>query len=171
MNWITHPDTQKLTHRWRAEESAILVGTHTVKIDNPSLTVRAVAGKNPLRIVIDNKLKLASTHKIFNTKAPTLVFNNIKTEQKENIELVQADLTDLTHDFCRILYERNIQSVIIEGGANTLQRFIDQNIWDEARVLTGNVYFGEGLPAPKLGIVPVSESQLGDDNITLYRNA
>ena len=129
--WITNTYSRQLVHKWRSEEMGILVGSNTVIKDNPSLTTRDWEGTSPTRIVIDTKGDLPQSLSVFNNAAKTIVI----------------DTTDPIQ-ICNTLYDANIQSVIIEGGAATLQYFIDANLWDEARVFTGNVTFNEGTKAP-----------------------
>ena len=155
--WITNKYSRQLVHKWRAEEQAILVGTNTVLEDNPSLTVRDWTGKNPIRVVLDKELKLNSDYTIFNDDAETVVIAGKENDGRQmtddllNIEFINWNLTqNIAQQICDVLYNRNINSIIIEGGAKTLQTFIDENLWDEARVFIGNVEFNEGIKAPKL---------------------
>lgn len=169
INWITMPETKQLVHKWRAEESAILVGKNTVLVDNPSLTVREWNGKNPTRIVLDAKLEISENHTIFDQGAKTIVLNKLKTEEKGNVKFIQ--LSDLMPEtILNELYSEGIQSVIIEGGALTLQSFITSNLWDEARILTGKIKFGEGLDAPAISGKLIHEFSFGEDLIHIYRN-
>ena len=139
INWITQPETQQLTHLWRSQEDAILVGKNTVLNDNPSLTVRAIEGKNPKRFVLAKQEEISSNYAVCNNEAETH-FIEAKTAQ----------------EICDALYERNIQSVIIEGGKQTLETFISAKLWDEALVFTGNVLFEAGLKAPTLSKTPIT---------------
>ncbi len=169
INWITKPETKQLVHKWRAEESAILVGKNTVIVDNPSLTVREWKGKNPTRIVLDAKLELSENHAIFDQGATTIVLNKLKTEEKGNVKFIQ--LSDLMPEtILKVLHSEGIQSVIIEGGALTLQSFITSNLWDEARILTGKIKFGEGLDAPAISGKLINEFSFGEDLTHIYRN-
>jgi len=172
INWITSPDTKRLVHLWRSQEQAILVGKNTVINDNPALTVREVAGKNPVRLVVDKNLSLNEHFNIFNNEAQTIVFNRLKSEvENQQPKLIQlsfdgTELNQLLHH----LYEQRIQSVIVEGGAYTLNQFISSNLWDEARVLTGNVSFESGLKAPALRGKVSEEMILDTDILKLYYN-
>ena len=157
--WITNTYSRQLVHKWRAEEQAILVGTNTVLEDNPSLTVRDWTGKNPTRIVIDRTSKLNLTFNVFNTEAETFIINEQNIDFKKPIA---AQITD-------ILHKKNINSVIIEGGAKTLQTFIDESLWDEARIFIGQPEFKEGLKAPKLKGKLISESKINTDILKIYK--
>lgn len=160
INRISSEESKTLVHLWRSEEQAILVGKNTVLNDNPELTVRAVSGKNPIRIVLDPKLELSAENKVFNAESPTLVLNLIKDESRENVSLIRLESFDLD-SILEKLHELQIQSILVEGGAYTLQQFIDRREWDEARVLVGDTNFGKGLRAP---IIP----QLADKIETFF---
>lgn len=151
--WITNTYSRQLVHQWRAEEHGILVGAKTVLEDNPTLTVRDVEGNNPVRIVLDNRNSLSKEFNIFNDEAETILIN--ETEPKEILDQ---------------LFLKNIQSVIIEGGAKTLQGFIDAGLWDEARVFVGNVSFKEGVKAPIFDKSPNKVENLQGDTINYYKN-
>lgn len=148
-NLITGQEAQAVSHSWRSEEQAISVGKYTVLADNPYLTVRYCEGKNPTRVIIDSRLEIPSTYNIFNHQAPTLIINRIKDEKHENIEWVKInEELDFLDQFCTILYERNILSVIVEGGLTLLEQFIYNDLWDEARVFEAPKVFGKGISAP-----------------------
>ncbi len=164
INWITEPETKSLVHKWRSEEQAILVGRNTIMNDNPSLTVRDFSGKNPIRIVIDSQLALSNMKNVFSDDAETLVFNRIKNEKIGNIEWIKIQETN-TDLILKELYKRGIQSVLVEGGSRTLQYFIIDNVWDEARVIVGNSQFGGGVKAPVLNKLPNDTYLFGKDRI------
>jgi len=130
----------------------ILVGTNTALRDNPELTVRLWQGKNPTRLIIDMNSNLPASLKIFNGQVHTIIFNASKHEQQENVLYYKlAENESIVHQIINALYQFNIQSVIIEGGAKTLQSFIDEKMWDEARVITNTELIIEhGLAAPEL---------------------
>lgn len=156
--WITNEFSRQLVHQWRAQEHAILVGSTTVLEDNPLLTIRDWTGQNPIRIVIDKKKKLPKTSNIFNSDAETFVFSESDIDFKANI----------ASQICSLLHQKNIQSVIIEGGKKTLQTFVNENLWDEARVFTGNVMFNQGLKAPVFSGKLQSTQQLNKDILNIY---
>ncbi len=151
--WITNVLSRQLVHKWRAEEQAILVGTNTVIKDNPSLTVRDWTGANPTRVVLDRNKLLSKAYAVFNNAVETLTFTQHTVKE-----------------LCDHLYKQNINSIIIEGGAKTLQLFIDENLWDEARVFKGNTEFKEGLKAPRLSGQLIFKAQLAEDTLRIYKN-
>ncbi len=159
--WITNRYSRQLTHQWRAEEQAILVGTRTVSDDNPSLTVRDWTGTHPTRIVLDRSQKLQTHYAIFNAAAPTLRIDAQSIDFKQPIAA----------QICDVLYNANITSVIIEGGTATLQTFIDENLWDEARVFTGNTFFKSGTKAPSMSGHLQASTQIHSDLLNIYTNA
>ena len=169
--WITNSISRKLVHQWRTQEDAILVGTNTALYDNPSLTARDWQGKQPLRIVIDKRLRLPSTLNLFDGSVPTLVYNFEKNKDKENIKFVK--LTNehfFIHELITDLRNRNIQSLIIEGGSQLLQSFINQNLWDEARIFSSPNTFNEGIKAPNIAGIESSQTALGSDWLTILNN-
>lgn len=157
--WITNRYSRQLVHKWRAEEQAILVGTNTVLEDNPSLTVRDWTGKDPIKVVIDKSSKLGSNLNVFNTDDKTIRITD---------ELVDFG-EPISYQICTLLYESDINSIIIEGGAQTLQTFIDEELWDEARVFTGDLSFKTGIKGPKLNGTLITESKILNDLLKIYK--
>ncbi|XOL42761.1 Riboflavin biosynthesis protein RibD [Aequorivita nionensis] len=168
---ITNEFSRQLVHKMRAKEQAILVGTNTVLQDNPSLTVREWAGNNPVRIVIDRSLKLSQDFSVFDGTAKTIVFNEKETKTSGNLDFEKVNFSEeIPQQICQALFKREIQSVIIEGGAKTLQAFIDANLWDEAFVFNGSICFGEGIKAPNFKGVLFSEEKIKDDTLRKFKN-
>jgi diaminohydroxyphosphoribosylaminopyrimidine deaminase/5-amino-6-(5-phosphoribosylamino)uracil reductase len=167
VNWISSPESKVLVHKWRSEEQSILVGRNTILNDNPSLTVREISGKNPTRIVIDSQLQLSKDVNIFSKDAPTLVFNRLKNDKTDGVEWIKISETSTKHILDE-LFKRNIQSVLVEGGSRTLQYFIIDNVWDEARVIVGDVKFGDGVKAPVMNKVPSRAHQFSDHDTIYY---
>lgn len=168
VNWITHARTKTLVHQCRAEVDAILVGKTTVINDDPSLTVREVEGTNPIRIVIDPQKRLEATYKVFNNEASTYHIHGLKVGTKQNHQIyIDFDKNPLSQlmAFC---YDKGIQSLIVEGGAHTLQAFIDSKLWDEALVFTGKSVINQGLKAPKLNENQKSTAIFGHDLINIF---
>lgn len=169
---ISNEITNRLVHKWRSEEHAILVGTSTALLDNPSLSVRSWQGKDPIRLVIDMDLSLPSNLKIFDQSQPTIVFNALKHQEGEKLIYYQLENnSDVINQIVEVCYKLNIQSVLVEGGAKLLQSFIDEGIWDEARVITNtDLLVGSGLPAPNLNNAQlVKQEQMLSDSISYFR--
>ena len=159
--WITNEYSRQLVHKWRAEEQAILVGTNTVLNDNPSLTVRDWTGENPMRIVIDKKNDLTTEYNVVNNEAKTKIINNTLINKLEG---------NTAEQILNLLTENEITSVIIEGGSKTIQTFIDANLWDEARVFVGDIYFKQGIKAPVFSGKLISEQFIKEDVLKKYLN-
>ena len=168
--WMTSSESKKLVHKWRDEEDAILVGRITAEKDNPSLTVREIAGSNPVRIVIDKNLKLSGDLNLFNSEAKTIIFNAIKSEETRTNQFIKINFNNLIKSILEELYQQNIQSVIIEGGSKTLQSFIDTNMWDEARIFTTNKTLAKGVKSPTIEGEIISEDKIGEDELEILCN-
>ncbi len=171
VHWISSPETQQLTHLWRSYETAILVGKNTVINDNPSLTCRAIEGKNPIRIVIDRKLEIDETANVFNDASKTFIFNEIKNAEKEHLNFFIINFEEnIIPQILNVLYKKNIQSLIIEGGKKTLEKFIDLEMWDEARVIIGKTNIKNGNLAPKIKNKITESFTFGNDLIQITYN-
>ena len=170
--WITNLNSRQLVHKWRTEEQAILVGTQTVIDDNPQLNARDWVGNNPIRVVIDQNNRIPKTAHVFDNQIKTIVFSNKKSTPslKNTIFEVIDFQQNIAQQIVDKLYQHQIQSVIIEGGAQTLQTFIDANLWDEARVFIGNCTFEKGVKAPILNTSPFKKEKIGTDELLIIRN-
>ncbi|MBC8756129.1 bifunctional diaminohydroxyphosphoribosylaminopyrimidine deaminase/5-amino-6-(5-phosphoribosylamino)uracil reductase RibD [Kordia sp. YSTF-M3] len=170
-NWITNKFSRQLVHKWRSEEAAILVGTNTAITDNPKLNTRDWHGNNPVRIVLDKSLRIPETYSLFDQTIKTIVLTEQQRDNKENIIFEVIDFSkNIAEQICEVLYKYEVQSVIIEGGKQTLQTFIDANLWDEARVFTGNVSFQAGIEAPTFTGKLQSEQTILDNSLDIYTN-
>ena len=170
--WITNQYSRQLVHKWRSEEQAILVGTQTVIDDNPKLDVRDWTGNNPIRVVLDQNNRISNDSQIFDGQTKTIVFSKFKpTVEKENIIFEVIDFEqNIATRIVQKLYQHQIQSVIIEGGRQTLQTFIDENLWDEARIFIGDIKIKEGIKAPTLVKKSFEKLSIGNDELILSRN-
>jgi diaminohydroxyphosphoribosylaminopyrimidine deaminase/5-amino-6-(5-phosphoribosylamino)uracil reductase len=171
-HWITGIEARKLVHQWRAEEDAILVGKNTALIDNPQLNIRYGTGKSPKRVVIDRNLELDKQLHLFDNSVETFVFNAIKTEFDDKTKYIALE------DFDRFvpqyilfqLYLQDVQSLIIEGGAQTLNSFIEAGLWDEARIFTGQKLLPGGIKAPVCFGSKTEETMVGADRLQIIYN-
>lgn len=169
VNWISDPATQFITHRWRTEESAILVGTRTAIVDNPSLIARRVAGKQPVRLLIDRLLKVKPGARIFSKDAKTVVFNDKKQGTENHVQFVLLDFNlSLPEQILQWAYEAQLQSIIVEGGKMTHESFLAAGLWDEARVITGSVFLESGLKSPEFSGDLRQTMDSGKDRIHLF---
>jgi diaminohydroxyphosphoribosylaminopyrimidine deaminase/5-amino-6-(5-phosphoribosylamino)uracil reductase len=154
---ISNNITKQLTHKMRAENQAILVGANTVLLDNPSLTVRNWSGKSPVRIAIDRQGRIPVDFNLLDGSIRTIVFTEIDQVDQQNIEFVKVDFsTNCIPAVLQKVYERNINSVLVEGGASILNSFIEAGLWDEANIEISNQSITDGVSAPVLNAQPVS---------------
>ncbi len=171
--WITSKASQKLVHKWRSEEDAVLIGKNTALYDNPQLNVREWEGRNPIRIVVDRNLELPPHLNVFDQSVRTFIFNAIKTEQIGTLTYLELEDFDnlLPQLFAYQLYLMDIQSVLIEGGAQLLDIFIKAGLWDEARIFTGAEIWNDGKPAPSLSGKLVEKMTIDTDTLEIWYNS
>ncbi len=170
--FISNSYTNKLVHQWRSEEAAILVGTQTALKDNPQLNNRLGIGNQPIRLVIDQQLKLPQSLHLFNQQQPTVVFNRIKNEVDGAITYIQLnDTTTVLSQIMKYCHQQKMQSILVEGGAALLQSFIDENLWDEARIITNEkLWIEDGIAAPIISGELQHSTHIFEDRIDYYTN-
>jgi len=170
---ISNPLSKRLVHQWRSEETAIMVGTNTALIDNPRLNNRLYFGRTPLRLVLDRQLRLPDDLYLFDNSIETWVFTAKKKQSKiDKVRYISLDFeANLLTSILAYLHEQKIQSVLIEGGQQLLQGFLDENLWDEARVLCSNENLKQGVVAPSISSQYLkSEEPLMDNWVKTYVN-
>lgn len=179
--FITNEMTNRLVHKWRSQEAAIIVGTNTALLDDPSLTTRLWPGKNPLRLVVDLPLRLPHHLRLLDGSVATIVFNakqhTIANEWKESngrkgVTYYQIEKEkNLPQQVVSALYSLNIQSLIVEGGTQLLQSFINEKLWDEARIITNkNLVTDNGHSAPVLkNHYSMKKEIIARDEISVYQ--
>ena len=159
--------SRRFVHKMRSEEDAIMIGTNTVKYDNPTLNTRFWTGKNAIRVLIDRELSLSKNLHVFDNSQKTICYNSLKDEIIENNIFVRTPLNTSIEPFIlEDLYQRKIQSIIIEGGTILLQSFIDLKLWDEAFILKSKIILEQGIDAPKIKRKEVLRQKLGDNLLT-----
>ena len=170
--WITNEFSRQLVHKWRSEEQAILVGTQTVIDDNPKLDVRDWKGNNPVKVIIDQNNRIPLVCQVFDNQSKTIVFSKtVPSNKKENCIFEKIDFEkNIANQILQSLYKHQIQSIIIEGGQKTLQTFIDEEIWDEARIFIGTNYFEKGIKAPIIPFIKESKNLIEEDELVILRN-
>ena len=180
---ISNEFSRRLVHKWRSEEAAILVGTNTALSDDPELNNRYWDGANPIRLVTDMELRLPTSLKIFNNQIPTIIFNarqhsvekiNFHSTHplgKEGVGYYQVTTdVDLVPQLLHGLYQMKVQSVLVEGGAKLLQSFIDQDYWDEIRLITNSTLrMEEGIGSPSFSGTKTDEMELFSDRIEIFK--
>jgi diaminohydroxyphosphoribosylaminopyrimidine deaminase/5-amino-6-(5-phosphoribosylamino)uracil reductase len=167
--WISNEYARQLVHKWRSEEDGILAGARTIAYDNPQLNVRDWSGRDPVRIVLDRFLKLSTKLHVFDKKQRTICYNVMKHEEHTNLSLIRVDEDDFIRNVVTDLYKQKIQSVIVEGGAATLSMFIENDLWDEARIFIAPQKFGKGIPAPRHRGALVEQQTIAGDGLNFYR--
>ncbi|MBN2668878.1 MAG: bifunctional diaminohydroxyphosphoribosylaminopyrimidine deaminase/5-amino-6-(5-phosphoribosylamino)uracil reductase RibD [Bacteroidales bacterium] len=167
--WITNELSRALVHKWRTEEPAIMVGTQTALKDNPQLNVRAWSGKEPLRITVDRDLRIPRSYHLYDDSQATLIFSNEIGQSGKNTEWVKLDnAQDINRQIFTTLYQKEIQSVIVEGGKEVLESLIAQNLWDEARVFIGPKTFKKGVKAPIIDAKLLRKEWLNDTELSYF---
>jgi diaminohydroxyphosphoribosylaminopyrimidine deaminase / 5-amino-6-(5-phosphoribosylamino)uracil reductase len=169
--WISNIYSQQLVHKWRTEEEAILVGTTTVLHDNPSLSARKYYGRSPVRITMDKDLMIPKNYNFNDGSLRTFIFTrkNLPIENGNTI-FIKIDFSkNINNQILDTLFEKGIQSVIIEGGSKTLQSFIDLGLWDEARIFIGDRIFKKGIKSPKLDGKVEKKRGIINDRLTIYK--
>lgn len=178
---ISNEYTNRLVHKWRSEEMAIAVGTNTAFDDDPQLNTRHWPGRDPVRVVVDMNLRLPESLSVFDQTVPTIVFNKhqhslpfekISSSELNGVQYYQVtEDVSLVHQMLNGLYRLGIQSMLVEGGTQLLQSFINEDLWDEARVITNEqLSVGEGMPAPELQNFHLKATQnIFSDTISMYR--
>ena len=160
---------QKRLHKWRSEEDAFLVGTNTLLLDNPQLNTRLWKGKSPIRVAIDFELKSENKHlKFYDQSQRSIILNGVKNESSNGIEFIKISDTKI-ETIVNALYQCKISSVVIEGGSQLLNSFIEANIYDEIRILKSKkLMLNKGIKAPKIDFIASSTEDLIDDYLNIY---
>ena len=171
--WISNSCARQRVHQWRSEEQAILVGTNTAIADNPRLDVRFWEGTSPIRVIMDKTLKLPKDLNIYDKSCQTIILTQADDKAKfhKGIEYGIIDFKkNMAEEICTLLFKKNISSVLIEGGAQTLATFINSGLWDEARIIIGDAVFGSGINAPNIDGKLIATETIGDNTIKILFN-
>lgn len=170
--WITGTLVRQRVHQWRSQEQVILVGSKTVLEDNPDLNVRRWSGRSPVRVVLDQDNQVKESHRVCNDAAFTwIVSPENRTDLPSHVQHITIPFDDqLAENLVNELHHKKINSLFVEGGRQTLLTFMEVGLWDEARVLTGNMEFGEGLRAPEAKGQITHREKIGSDTLLIYRN-
>lgn len=154
--WLSTQEQNRLNHRWRTEEAAILVGSETCFLDKPSLTPRHYLGPAPQPVVLDrrNRLAFLTQSELKEQKEKSDSSFRFDCDKKKWLVLQNQTIPEVLHE----LYEAKLQSVIVEGGRKILDAFIESGLYDEARILRSPQRLGSGLKAP--AIPPIAHNRL-----------
>lgn len=147
---LSSPESRRQVHKLRSEVSAILVGTRTALLDNPSLSVRHWAGPSPVRLTIDRHLRIPSHYHLLDGMIPTVVFTSREVQNSKNITYIPLHPTrSVAQQILDYLKEEKLNSLLVEGGSRLLQSFLSEGLWDEARVEVVARHLHEGVKAPE----------------------
>ena len=168
---ISNDITKQLTHKMRSQNQAIMVSTNTVLLDNPSLTVRNWSGKSPIRIAIDRVGRIPAHYHLLDGSLPTIIFTELEKPKSKNLEFVTIvfDENCLT-TILQNIYQRNVHSILVEGGAKLLNNFIQYGLWDEANIEVSTQQIGEGVAAPSISLMPVTRKNIDGHEWLFYSN-
>jgi diaminohydroxyphosphoribosylaminopyrimidine deaminase/5-amino-6-(5-phosphoribosylamino)uracil reductase len=166
--WISGKPERVLVHKWRAGEQSILAGGRTIRTDDPSLNVRDWTGKNPLRLILSSSGNISGNSAVFSHNEETVLFTyNENTRVPGTVRVLDKDNPSAIQ-IVNYLYSKDIQSLFVEGGAEVLNHFIMNSLWDEARIFTGNTSFGAGVKAPVLNGSLVSETKFEGSTLRIF---
>jgi diaminohydroxyphosphoribosylaminopyrimidine deaminase / 5-amino-6-(5-phosphoribosylamino)uracil reductase len=170
---ISNDYSNRIVHKWRTEEAGIMIGSKTAASDNPQLTSRYWEGKNPVRIVLDRNNKLSPSLQIFDRQVSTIILNSEKDSFEPNLQYRKIKSGKATiEEILNTLYEQNVLSILVEGGAKLLNLFFDSTVWDELRVITNNdLQIANGLEAPEIKDAELlKKEEFFSDSINFYKN-
>ncbi|HEU4717095.1 MAG TPA: bifunctional diaminohydroxyphosphoribosylaminopyrimidine deaminase/5-amino-6-(5-phosphoribosylamino)uracil reductase RibD [Bacteroidia bacterium] len=168
---VSSPEAHLLVHKWRSEEAAIMVGTNTVISDDPQLTVRLTEGPNPVRVTFDRRNRIPHEAKILDGTSPTIIFTEGAHYTTERAEFIPIDFSaHPLRQALAILHEKKLLSVLVEGGTAILNKFFEENLWDEVRVLVSPKEFGGGVKAPVFPVTDFSTENVGPDKLYRFYN-
>lgn len=169
--WISNAFSRKIVHKWRSEEQSVFIGTNTALHDNPKLSVRDWIGKSPIRIFLDKNLKISSNAHLLDQSIPTIIFTLKDKTSKNNLEYIQLSPgQDLIEQIFEVLYKKNIQSVLVEGGQYLINSLIQKNLWDEARIFISTSTLENGIKAPVIEGILISKETINEDTLYVYQN-
>lgn len=169
--WISGKPERVLVHRWRADEQSILVGAGTLRADRPQLNVRDWSGKNPLRIILSGKGSILNDPILSGYRENTVLFTSEDHSVVDGPEIALLQEGEpACNQVSRHLYNKGLQSLFVEGGATVLRHFIENNMWDEARIFKGNEPFGEGIKAPVLNGSKLYETAFSGSTLRIFLN-
>lgn len=171
--FITNNQSLQLVHLWRTQEESILVGTNTAVIDNPKLNARHIVGQNPIRVVLDRLLRIPKQSHVFDKSVETIVITDLESDLPQNDTNLIFEPIDFSKNvpkqICEVLYKHQIQSVIIEGGSQILQSFINANLWDEARIFKSEINLIDGIKAPKIKGTLTSTQKILKNELSIFK--
>lgn len=168
-NWITGQPEKILVHKWRSLEQSILVGAETVRTDAPRLNVREWSGSDPLKLILSSSGTFPGVQAVNDTLVSSVVFtHNAESEIPCSLKVVLDKKIPSAVQLCHYLYSRGIQSLFIEGGAEILNHFLNEGLWDEARIFKGKDYFHNGIKSPLINGALLSSTEFHGSILEIY---
>lgn len=168
--WLSNPQSKVYAHRLRAHHDGILIGTHTAIIDDPSLTTRLYPGDHPKRLVIDKRLTIPERHKLLSDKHLTVIFNDLQSSIQDSKEYYKVKDQDYIQEIMNYCHQHQINRLLVEGGATTIQHFVDHHLWDEAHVIQTDKILNDGIKAPNIEGKYGENFNFGNDRIIVIQN-
>mgnify|MGYP006161511869 CR=1 FL=1 len=167
---ISNDLSSQKVHEMRNVAHAILIGKNTLIEDDPLLNVRHVVGVDPIKIIVVNRIpEEILKSKLVKSNANVLIFNTEKNEVNGQIEFIKYETKTLIKTLNTALHQKNIQSVLVEGGTKILSQFIESNTWDEIHQITGNKVFKSGIKAPSTSKITLrNKHSVGADEWKTY---
>jgi len=167
---VSGPLVQRLVHRWRSTSDAILVGTTTALTDNPRLDARLHGGPPPLRIVFDVEKKISAEYNILDDSIETWVFGPARSGHFTRTHFFPSAEKVRIPDLLQQLYQTNRATLLVEGGAMLLTQFLENNLWDEIRLIEHPGSMGGDVKAPVLpvGMTLKDSYRIGSDSVKIY---
>ncbi len=168
VHWISHPETQVLTHSWRAEFQGILIGYKTFIEDDPSLDTRAIHGPSPRPILWASKGLGQEKGKILAPERKAIILSEEEFNLGNGISYESEGFFHKLFEICR---KEGIQSILIEGGAKVHQAFIEAGYYDEIRRIKGKGKLHKGVKATEIpnNVGLVKQKHFGGDQIETFR--
>lgn len=167
--WISNNYSKRLSHKMRNQFGGILVGTNTAVTDNPSLNNRLWFGTTPVKVLIDRDLKVEPHSRVFQTEGNTIIFSECAPSlltKKIKAEIITLPFDeDFLPQLLAELAHRNVTSLLVEGGAQTIGHFLRHELWDEAWVFTSDRNLSKGIATPRIDGVLKESFQMGNDMI------
>lgn len=164
---ISNAWSRYIVHKVRHEVDGILIGTRTALNDNPRLTNRFYYGKSPVRVVMDRYGKIPAGFHLFSDGQPTWLFTESPAIRPSPVRVFAWEKE--LQKMMEVLMQEGIGSLLVEGGAYTLQSFIDLGLWDEIWVTQSGLVLGSGVKAPTFTGNLVNEFHLREDKLSIYK--
>lgn len=172
--WLSNPFSSTLSHKWRTEVDGIMIGKRTAILDNPTLNTRSWPGENPTRVIWDSNLEISQGSNIYNDVSKTIILNKIKDEQvSDSVRLINVANASL-RETMQILFNKGLNTILVEGGSNTISHFVETGLWNEARIITVNknlqtLGYGDLVKSARMDGKCINEYLLFGDKVRIVK--